>query len=48
MIDKFNTILLILSILSKFYPGQILSVVRLKIFPPRTEFVRTRKNRPHL
>ena len=43
MSDKFNTILFILSILSKFYPGQILSAVRLKICPLVTKFVRSRQ-----
>ena len=43
MIDKFKTILFILSILSKFYPGQILSAVRLKICPLRTKFVGLRQ-----
>ena len=43
MMDKFNTILFILLILSKFYPGQILSAVRLKICPLQTIFVRLRQ-----
>ena len=38
MIDKFHTILFILS---KFYPEQILSVVRLKICPLQVKFVRS-------
>ena len=41
MIDKFNIILFILSILLKFYLGQILSAVRLKICPLRTKFVKS-------
>ena len=43
MIDKFLTVLFIKSILFSFYPGQILSAVRLKICPPRTKFVKSRQ-----
>ena len=43
MIDKFITVLFIQSILFSFYLGQILSVVRLKICPPRTKFVKSQQ-----
>ena len=43
MIDKFITVLFIQSILFSFYLGQILSAVRLKIYRPRTKFVKSRQ-----
>ena len=42
MIEKFITVLFILSILSSFYPGQILSAERnLKICPLSPKFVKS-------
>ena len=43
MTEEFNAILFILTILSRFYPGQILSAVRLNICPPRPKFVKSQQ-----